>query len=70
MPWPQTGATHYHPQLGLPDKGCAIKELVVCYVVCLASIKDVGLAQSACVYSLFKVRMAVELKYHNTPIET
>ncbi len=30
MPWPQTGATHYHAQLGLPDKGLAIKELVVC----------------------------------------
>ncbi len=30
MPWPQTGATQYHAQLGLPDKGYAIKELVVC----------------------------------------
>ncbi len=30
MPWPQTGATQYHAQLGLPDKGRAIKELVVC----------------------------------------
>ncbi len=29
MPWPQTGATKYHSQLRLPDKGCAIKELVV-----------------------------------------
>ena len=29
MPWPQTGATHYHAQLGLPDKGRAIKGLVV-----------------------------------------
>ena len=29
MPWPQTGATQYHAQLGLPDKGRAIKELVV-----------------------------------------
>ena len=29
MPWPKTGATHYHAQSGLPDKGCAIKELVV-----------------------------------------
>ena len=24
------GATHYNAQLGLPDKGRAIKELVVC----------------------------------------
>ncbi len=30
MPWPQTGATQYHAQLGLPDKGCTIKGLVVC----------------------------------------
>ena len=30
MPWPQTGATQYHVQLGLPDKGRAIKGLVVC----------------------------------------
>ncbi len=29
MPWPQTGATQYHTQLGLPDKGRAIKGLVV-----------------------------------------
>ncbi len=28
MPWPQTGATPYHAQLGLPDKGHAIKRLV------------------------------------------
>ena len=30
MPWHQTGATQYHAQLGLPDKGRAIKGLVVC----------------------------------------
>ena len=30
MPQPQKGATHYHAQLGLPDKGQAIKGLVVC----------------------------------------
>ena len=29
-PWTQTGATHYHAQLGIPDKGRAIKELVSC----------------------------------------
>ncbi len=23
--WPQTGATHYHAQLGLPDKGVQSK---------------------------------------------
>ena len=30
MPWPKTGATQYHAQLGLPDKGRAIKGLVIC----------------------------------------
>ncbi len=30
MTWPQTGATQYNAQLGLPDKGLAIKGLVVC----------------------------------------
>ncbi len=30
MPWPNTGATHYHAQLGIPKKGHAIKGLVVC----------------------------------------
>ena len=29
MTWPQTGATHNHAQLGLQDKGRAIKGLVV-----------------------------------------
>ena len=29
MPWPKTGATHYHAQCWLPDTGCAIKWLVV-----------------------------------------
>ncbi len=27
MPWPQTGATQYNVQLGLPDKGRAIKRV-------------------------------------------
>ena len=30
MHWPQTSATQYHAQLELPDKGPAIKGLVVC----------------------------------------
>ncbi len=30
MIWPETGATQYHAQLGLPDKGRATKGLVVC----------------------------------------
>ena len=31
MPWPKTYATQYPAQLGVPDKGCAIKGLVVYY---------------------------------------
>ena len=27
MPWHKTGAIHYHKQLGLPDKGRAIKKV-------------------------------------------
>ena len=30
MPWPKTGATQYHAQLGLPYNGHVIKGLVVC----------------------------------------
>ena len=30
MTWSKTEATHYHAQLELPDKGCAIRGLVVC----------------------------------------
>ena len=30
MQWPKTGATQYHAQLGLSDKGRALKGLVVC----------------------------------------
>ena len=30
MHWPETGATHYNVQLGLPDKGRAMKGFVVC----------------------------------------
>ncbi len=30
MPRPKTSTTHYHAQLKLQDKGCAIKELVFC----------------------------------------
>ncbi len=29
MHWPKNGTTHYHAQLGLPDKGCTIEGLVV-----------------------------------------
>ena len=33
MPWPKTGATQYHAQLGLPDEGRAIRALVVYLVL-------------------------------------
>ena len=48
MPWPQTGGTHYHAHLGLPDKGRAIQGFVVCYVVWLESmLYGLGLWTSA-----------------------
>ena len=30
MPWHKTGATNYRAKLGLSEKGCAIKDLVIC----------------------------------------
>ena len=40
MPQPKTGATHYHAQLGRPDKDRAIKTLVECFV--LLDRKDIA----------------------------
>ncbi len=60
----------YHAQLGLTDKGCPMKGMVVCYVVWQGHmIYGMGLWTSArCeVWSLDVVRMANELKYRNTP---
>ena len=58
MPYLQTGTTHCHAQLRLPDKGHAIIGLVVSYAVWLGSlIYGMGLVV---------VRMAIELKYHST----
>ena len=54
MPWPQTGATHYHAQLEPSEKGRAIKGLVVCYVVWIGSlIYGMGLWTSARYVGLF-----------------
>ncbi len=38
MPWPKTGATQYHAQLGLLDKGCAIKEFSIWYRMIVSEI--------------------------------
>ena len=42
MSWPQTGATNYHGEVGLSDKGRAIKGSVVYYVVWLGSMMGKG----------------------------
>ena len=64
MPWPKTGANQYHAQFGLPDKGRAIKGLVVvCYIVWLGSMIN-----GAWVWSLGVDRMAIDPKYRNTPL--
>ncbi len=44
---PNRDATHYHAQIELPDKGRAINWLVVCYLVCLVSMKGMGLRTCA-----------------------
>ena len=70
MPWPQTGATHYHAQLGRPDKGRAIKGLDVSYVVWIGSMKGIGLrtcTRWAGLVPCCVVRMAIKLKCRNTP---
>ncbi len=49
MPRLQTGATQYHSQLGLPDKGRAIKGLVVSNHWDLEPLDLInGLAQGCC----------------------
>ncbi len=67
MLWPQTGATHYHAQLGLLDNGRVIKGLVVCYVVWLGSLIYRMVMLTSARWSPVVVRMAIELKYCNTP---
>ncbi len=67
MSWYQTGATHYHGQLGFPDKVHAMKGLVVCYVVWLGSmIYELFLRTSerCVVWPLVVFRMAIK------PIDT
>ncbi len=57
-------------QLGLPDKGHAIKWRVVCNVVWLGSmIYGMFLWTNArcVVWSLVVVRMVIQIKYRNTP---
>ena len=48
-----TGVTHYHALLGLPDKGRSIKGVVICYAVWLGSMKGS--------YDMRKVRESVPL---------
>ncbi len=51
-------------QLDIPDKGCAIKGLTVCYIVWLESIKGMGLQRwRAWVWSFVVVRIAFDFKY-------
>ncbi len=58
MPWPQTGATQYHAQLGLPDKGRAIKGLVICNNLDLVPLDILNGLALGCIimgsYFLFK----------------
>ena len=38
MPGPKTAATHYHAQLGHPDKDHAIKGLVICNIMYVSAL--------------------------------
>ncbi len=70
MSWSQTGATHYHAELGLPDKGCAIKGWLSAILCGLDQRRGwvLGLAQGTWDWFIVVVvRMAIELMYHNTP---
>ncbi len=63
MHCPQTGATRYHTQLRLPDKGLAIKGSDIFFVVWLKQAPPL-------VLSIVVIRMAFWQKYHNSPVET
>ena len=69
MPWPNSKPA----QLGISDKGRAIKGLVVCYFTILVWLRSMiygmGLwtSTSGVVWSLVVLRMAIELKYRNAP---
>ena len=69
MPWPQTEATHYHAQLGPPDKGRAIIGLIVCWS--MARINDLwdGSMDKCKVRGLVPCcgQDGYELRYHNAP---
>ncbi len=72
MPWPQTEATHCHAQFGLPDKGRAIKRLVVYCVVWLRyMIYGIGLLTSTrCVVCSLLVSMAFRAQVLLNRIDT
>ncbi len=55
-----TGLIHYHAQLGLSDKGHAIKELAVCHVVPYTILWDVSNAM----HSFYVVHMAKKSYEH------
>ncbi len=66
MSRPQTGATNYHVQLGILDKGCAIRGWVVFYVLGLVSMKGLGLRTLGVQVWSLVVWLAIELKYRKT----
>ncbi len=66
MPRPQTGATQYHAHLGLPDKGRAIKWLVVCNDWNLEPLDLLNGLALGC-YQPSPEVLIVNLKYRKTP---
>ena len=66
MPWPPTGATHYHTQLDFQTKVVQSKGWLFYYVAWLGSM-GLWTSTMCVIWSLFMARMAIELKYCNTP---
>ena len=71
MPWPQTGATHYHAQLGFPDKSRGIKGLVVCnsrYIIAFGPEKQPEpelISNISCRKNRMNMRTFINAKFKN-----
>ena len=59
---PKTGAINYNTQLGRPDKGCAIKELVVDKKVHRSMIGSETLKIKGCAVSLCFIHVFIKLE--------
>ncbi len=70
MPWPLTGVTHYHAQLGPPEKGRAMKGLVGVWLGSMIYGMNLWTSVRFVVWSLVAVRMTIDLRYPQRPIDS